>query len=61
MAPLASDPIMWGRSIQLFRHLEHQNLSIISDFIDSKEKSEEQGKEQEEKHKQEEEQEFIFI
>ena len=26
----ASDPNMSGRSIQLFRHLERQNLSIIS-------------------------------
>ena len=31
--PLASDPIMWGRSLRLFRHLEHQNPSIISESI----------------------------
>ena len=31
--PLANDPIMLGRSIWLFRHLEHQNLSIISEDI----------------------------
>ena len=30
---LANDPIMLGRSKQLFRHLEYQNLSIILDFI----------------------------
>ena len=24
----ANDPIMWGRSIQLFSHLEHQNPTI---------------------------------
>ena len=34
-APLAKDPIMLGRSIHSFRDLEHQNLSIISDSIDS--------------------------
>ena len=33
VAPLASDLIIWERSIQLFRHLEHQNLSITSDSI----------------------------
>ena len=33
VAPLANDPIMSGRSIQSFRHLEHQNPSIISDSI----------------------------
>ena len=33
MAPLANDPIMSGRLIRLFRHLEHQNPSIISDSI----------------------------
>ena len=27
--PKASDPIMWRRSIRSFRHLEHQNTSII--------------------------------
>ena len=32
---LANDFIMSGTSIQLFRHLEHPNLSIISYFIDS--------------------------
>ena len=35
VAPLASDPIMLGRSIRSFRDLEHQNPSIISDSIDS--------------------------
>ena len=34
LAPLANDPIMLGRPIRSFRHLEHQNLSIISDLID---------------------------
>ena len=33
MAPLSNDPIMLDRSIWLFRHLEYQNPSIISDFI----------------------------
>ena len=33
LAPFANDPIMWKRSIQLFRHLECQNLSIISEDI----------------------------
>ena len=31
--PLANDPIISGTSIRLFRHLEHQNLSIISEDI----------------------------
>ena len=31
--PVANDPIPSGRSIQSFRHLEHQNLSIISEDI----------------------------
>ena len=34
LALLANDSIMLGRSIRLFRHLELQNLSIISDSID---------------------------
>ena len=29
---LANDPILLGRSIWLFWHLEHQNPSLISDF-----------------------------
>ena len=33
LTPLASDLIMSARSIQSFRHLEYQNLSISSDFI----------------------------
>ena len=49
--PLASDPIMLGRLIWWFRHLENQNLSIISDYIGipngskKMEKSEEQEEE----------------
>ena len=35
VVPLSNDPIMSKRLIQSFRHLEHQNLSIISDSIDS--------------------------
>ena len=35
LAPLANDPIMSETSIPLFRHLEHQYPSIISDSIDS--------------------------
>ena len=31
VAPLENDPILSGRSIQPFRHLELQNPSIISD------------------------------
>ena len=31
--PLAKDLIMLGTSIQLFRHLKHQNLSTGDDFI----------------------------
>ena len=33
VALLANDLIMLGTSIQSFRHLEHQNLSIISEDI----------------------------
>ena len=33
VAPLKNYPILSGRSIQSFRHIELQNLSIISDFI----------------------------
>ena len=33
LAPFANVPIMSGRSIRLFRHLECHNLSIISDYI----------------------------
>ena len=33
MALLVNDPIMLGRLIWLFRHLECQNPSIISDSI----------------------------
>ena len=33
MAPYANDPIMLRRSIRSFRHLEHQNMSIISGDI----------------------------
>ena len=49
-APLKNDPILLGRSILSFRHLELQNLSIISDFRQSQDgtrKSEEQEEEQE--------------
>ena len=31
--PLSNDPIMSGRLIQSFRHLQCQNLSIISESI----------------------------
>ena len=34
MVPPGIDPIMSGTYIWLFRHLEHQNLSINSDFMD---------------------------
>ena len=34
LAPLPNDPIMWGRLIWLFGHLECQNPSVISDFTD---------------------------
>ena len=35
VAPLANDPIMSGRLILSFKHLEHQNLSTGDDFIQS--------------------------
>ena len=39
--PLENYPILSGRLIQSFRHLEHQNLSTTADLRDRK-KSEEQ-------------------
>ena len=33
MVLLPNNPIMSGTSIRLFRHLEHQKLFIISDYI----------------------------
>ena len=63
--PLANDPIMSGRSIQLFRHLEHQNPFIISDSIGIYrwlQKKWEKSKEQEKQEEQEEhEEEILFI
>ena len=35
VAPLGNDPIMLRRTIWSFKDLEHQNLPIISDSIDS--------------------------
>ena len=35
VAPLAINPIVSGGSIQLFRHLKHQNMSTSDDIIDS--------------------------
>ena len=32
MVPLLNDPIMSGRSIQLFRHLESQNMCISKSY-----------------------------
>ena len=43
MAPLANNPFTSGRSIQLFRHLECQNPSIISESIDIPNESEKMG------------------
>ena len=34
VAPLANDPIILGRSMWSFRHLESQDLSIISESIE---------------------------
>ena len=33
VVPITNNPIMLGRSIQLLRHLKHQNLSIGADLI----------------------------
>ena len=33
VVPIANYPIILGRIIQLYRHLEHQNPSIVSDSI----------------------------
>merc|ERR1712105_30264 len=60
-APLTNYPILSGRSTGSFRHLELQNPSIISDFINRQSlvrKSEEE-EEQEEEEQEEEESTFI--
>ena len=48
MALLANDPIMSGRLIRSFRHLECQNLSIISESIGIPNGSKKKGKKSEE-------------
>ena len=56
MASLAHDPIMLGRLILLFIHLECQNLSIISDSIsipNGIEKKWEKSKEEQEREESE--------
>ena len=53
-APLKNDPILSGRSTGSFRHLELQNPSIISDFINRNRmvrKSEKEEEEEEEERK----------
>ena len=53
-APLKNYPILSGRSTGSFRHLELQNPSIISDFINRQslvQKSEEEEEEEEEERK----------
>ena len=51
-APLKNDPILSGRSLWSFRHLELLNPSTIADFRDSGGKSEEQQQqEQQEQQK----------
>ena len=42
--PLTNDHFMSGRSIKVFRHLEHQNQSIISESISIPNGSEKTGK-----------------
>ena len=59
-APLANDPIMAGRSIRSFRHLEHQNPSIISDSIGRARMAAKNGKKSEEEKKKEK-KEILFI
>ena len=62
-APLKNYPILSSRLIKSFRHLELQNPSIISDFINRQslvQKSEEE-QEQEQEEEQEEEEESTFI
>ena len=65
VAPLENDPILSGRLIRSFRHLELQNPSIISYFRQiqdgatiqeeeqDEEQEEEQGEEQEEEQEEE--------
>ena len=52
--PLVNDPIMSGRSIRPFRHLECQNPSFISDFVGIPNGGHKIGKISEEEQEQEE-------
>ena len=53
VVPLENDPILWGSSIQSFRHLELLNLSSIAYFRDIQGKSEEEEEQQQEKEEEE--------
>ena len=53
VAPLKNDPILLGRSIWSFRHLEHQNPSIISDFRHRQDGAIKSEKEQEQPEQEE--------
>ena len=39
MGPIVNDSFMFRRLLQVFRHFEHKNPSIISEDIDKQEKS----------------------
>ena len=52
LVPLASYPIMLERSIRSFRHLECQNLSIMSDSIGIPNGSKKNGKMSEEQEQE---------
>ena len=60
VVPLKNYPILSGRSIRSFRHLELLNPSTIADFRDRQEKSEEEQEEQEQEQQEEEEDPIII-
>ena len=61
VAPLANDPIMLGRSIWLFRHLKHKNLSFFSDYVGIPNRSKKNGKMSEKEEEEQERNRILFI
>ena len=63
LVPLKNYPILSGRSIRSFRHLELKDLSIISDFREIQEGATilEQEEEQEEQQEEQQEQQYSWL
>ena len=60
MAPLVNDPIMSERSIWMFRHLECQNLFIVSDSIGIPRWLQKNGKMREEEEQEQERESYSY-